>query len=114
MKFTKVSPEEVIECLAGVGTAEWNECLAKRLEPVHAYLDSDEWRKGIAVYLKAVQGGAMAKMLNESLAPDAYQYYRGFIAGLRLVICLPQSIESQIKQAENANAQKVPRGDAGY
>lgn len=113
-KITQVTPEEVAECLAGVGTKEWNESLSKRLESLRAYLDADEWKKGVSVYLKAVQAGSMAKLLNEQMSQDGYQYMRGFIAALRLVICLPQSIEGQIQNEQNSKEKGISAGNAGY
>jgi hypothetical protein len=112
--MSKITIEEATELLEKTGTKEWNESLSKRLEPLSAYLDQDDWRKGIAPYLKALQGNAVAKMLNESCPPDGINYLRGFIAGLRVVLCLPQSIESQISQEQSKEHKGIPTGTAGY
>jgi len=114
MKNTQLSVEDAVELMSGVGTKEWNEAIAKRLEPLRAYLDSDEWKKGVSIYLKGVQGASLIKMLNEGLPPDGYNYLRGFIAALRLVICLPQSIEGQIEREQNKTTKGVPPSGAGY
>ena len=114
MKKTQITAEEIAECLAGVNTKEWNESISKRLEPLRAFLDADEWKKGISIYLRATQGTAMARLLNESMTHEGYQYLRGFIAALRLVICLPQSIEGQIQQEQNSKEKGIPTGSAGY
>jgi hypothetical protein len=112
--MTKISVEDAIELLEKTGTKEWNESISKRLEPLSAYLDQDDWKKGIAPYLKALQGNAVVKMINESCPPDGINYLRGFIAGLRIVLCLPQSIESQIKQEQSKDNKGKPSGTAGY
>jgi hypothetical protein len=103
--------EDVIETIASTGTKEWNEALSKRLESVRSYLDADEWQKGISVYLRAIQGGAMAKLINDNLGQDGYSYTRGFIAALRLVISLPQSIEAQIENEAKRSSATGPQKD---
>jgi hypothetical protein len=103
----KLTAEDAMEVIAGTGTKEWNESLSKRLESVRSFLDQDEWKKGIALYLKAIQGGAMAKLINENLGPDGYSYTRGFIAALRVIVSLPSSIDAQI---ENENKRATSTG----
>ena len=114
MRKTEFSVEEVVELLAGTGSKEWNECISTRLESVDAHLHQDAWTKGIGIYLRALQGGAVAKLLNQEVPADAVGYLRGFAAALRVVICLPQSVSAQIEQEQNKSEKKGPQGTAGY
>jgi len=112
--MNKFSVDEVVEILAKTGSKEWNESLSKRLESLAAFLDQDEWTKGVSVYLKALQGNAVVKMLNEQIPIEGIHYLRGFVAALRLVTCLPQSIETQISQEQSKVHKGIPNGTAGY
>jgi hypothetical protein len=112
MKKDLTGPE-ILEILANTGSKDWNESLSSRLESVRGYLSQDEWTKGLSPYLRATMGHAMLKMLGESLPHDANNYLRGFIAALKMVVSLPQSVESQIKQ-EVDKTNSGPKGSAGY
>ena len=108
-----LSGPEIIELLTKTGTKEWNEAISSRLESLRSYLRQDEWTKGIDIHLKAVMGNGIAKMLGESLSQDANNYLRGFIAGLKMVSSLPNSVEVAIS-GEVQKTKSGPKGDAGY
>ncbi len=105
------SGAEVAQLLSGVNTKEWNEAISTRLEDASAFLSQDVWVKGIDLYLRAVQGNAVAKILNEQVPPEGVHYLRGFAAALRIVLNLPRSIESQLNAPEKKG---IPPGSAGY
>ena len=114
MKKVDLTGEEIIEILLKTGTKEWNESISTRLESVRSFLDHDEWTKGISPFLRAVMGNGIAKLLSENCQPDAYNYTRGFIAGLRMVTSLPTSIEAQIQQADAKSKSGKPDETSGY
>jgi hypothetical protein len=104
---------EIVEVLAKTGTKEWNEAISCRLEALRGYLSQDEWEKGISIHLKAVMGNAIAKVMGETMTPDAVSYLRGFCAALKMVTSLPQSVEAEISR-EVVKTKSGPKGDAGY
>lgn len=109
----KLENEDLLETLEKRSSKEWNEAIASRLEPLRAYLDSDEWKKGISPFLRSVQGHTILRILNEKAELEQIHFLRGFAAGLQLAISLPGSIEAQIQQ-ESTKGSNVPKGAAGY
>jgi hypothetical protein len=107
------SAAEIIEALTKSQTKEWNEALSSRLESVRSFLDQDQWAKGVAIYLRAVQAEAMRKLIGENLPDAGVHYVRGLIAGLQIVLSLPTTIEGQISMKATAQ-NRAPKGDAGY
>lgn len=106
--------EEVVEILEKTGTKEWQEAISSRLESLRSYFGQDEWAKGISPWIRAVMGHGISKILGETLDQNAYQYTRGFIAGLRLVLTLPTSIDGQIQAADAKQKAGKPDEKSGY
>jgi hypothetical protein len=113
MKKHEISQQDIVENLANAGSEEWSKALSSRLELLRGYLSQDEWTKGIAIYLRAIQGTAMQKMLGEALSHDTNNYTRGLIAALQIVISLPKTIEAAIEM-ESKKTDRGPKGNAGY
>lgn len=97
MKNANLADPDFIEILEKTSTMEWNEAIASRLHPVRAYLNQDEWKKGVSVYLRAVVGNALKKFMRDGKEPE---YLRGFSTAILLVLALPKSVEAQIALEE--------------
>lgn len=104
----------LLDCLSNSSSDEWQNALASRLESTRAWLDSDEWKKGVSVYLRAVLGKALAKLLSEQAPMEQYHYARGFVAALRLMISFPASIEAAIEQAAKSEKTRSSPGSGQY
>lgn len=88
-------------------------CLSSRLEAVRTMLLSEPWQLGVHEYLRGAAIASLNGMLDKSLPTEQYNYARGFLAAVRLLLSLPRTIESQIAANENRPS-PTGRGDAGY
>ena len=106
--------EEMVDILSGTGTEEWNAALAKHLQIVQNMLALDAWTKAVDPYIRALQGEAVLKLLDAKTPPEGINYLRGYAAALRLILCLPKSVDYQIEAQATRGEKGVPKGSAGY
>jgi hypothetical protein len=109
----KLELEDLLETLEKRSSKEWNEAIASRIKAVENALHQDAWTKGIGQFLRAVQGHAILRILNEQSTADQVNFLRGFAAGLQVAISLPASVSAQIEK-QDTGPQGVPEGGAGY
>jgi len=102
------------EILANSCTKEWQECIKCRLEPMRAYLSQDEWGKGLSIWMRALIGDGIRKIIRERQDQSNTDYLRGYVAALEQIIALPTAIEAQILAEQNKDSSKKDRGSAGY
>ncbi len=109
-----MTTEEMVSILAGTGTEAWNGALAKNLQIAANMFATDAWQKAIDPYLRSVQGESVLKMLDAKTPPEGINYLRGYAAAIRLILCLPKSVDYQIEQEATKDTKGVPQGSAGY
>lgn len=108
----QLTPSEAIEAITNCNTKEWNESISSRLEPLSRFFSHAEWTNGVSVWLRALTGNALLKLMDAKTLEEVH-YIRGFVAALKVVHSLPSSVEADIAKKETERS-AGPKGDAGY
>lgn len=94
-------------------TKQWNESISPRLESLRAWFSSDDWQKGLKVYLGNILQKRREHLEASENSALVDQFIKGQIAAFREFMAIPKFIEQQIEMIEK-NKTAGPRGDAGY